>query len=103
MQRIFAAMVFTWAGIEASGANYCRPEGAESVHYPQFTQAYPPDTWISPETAFAIVATAIIFFVLGKVSSLPSGVDKTEVRAEIEKAFQGRHGEAETHGRDKKL
>src|SRR5688572_17346943 len=103
MKKIVAALAFLWAGIETSGANYCRPGWPESIHYPQYAQAYPPDAWISPETVFAVIATAIIFFVLGKVSSLPSGIDKSAVRSEIDKAFTGRQGEAETHGREKKL
>ena len=103
MKKIVAALAFLWAGIETSGANYCRPEWPESIHYPQYAQAYPPDAWISPETVFAIIATAIVFFVLGKVSGSPQGPDKQKIISEIESAFRGRQGEAVTHGRDNKL
>jgi hypothetical protein len=102
MRKIGAALMFLWAGIETSGANYCRPEWRESIHYPQIPQTYPPDPWMSIETMFAIVATAIVFFILGGLFNAGS-VNKTAVRSEIDKAFNGRQGEAATHGREKKL
>lgn len=106
MRRLATALLFLWAGIETSGANYCRPEWQESIHYPQYPQVIqsaPPDTWLSPETIFAVIATAIIFFILGGLFAVPGSVDKASVRSEIDRAFQGRQGEAETHGRERKL
>lgn len=101
MRRLLATAAFVWAGIETSGANFCRPEWQESTHYPQRYFQAPSDSWISPETVFAVIATAIIFFWLGKMSSLPRGVDKKAVLDAINDAFGGRQSEATTHTRPK--
>lgn len=100
MQRILTAMAVLWAGIETSGANYCRPEWRESLHYPQIPQATY-EAW--PETWLLVAGAALLFFILGRASAFPANPNKGEVRAEVEKAFHGRQGEAETHGREKKL
>ncbi len=101
MKRLLAAAIFVWAGIETSGANFCRPE---SIHYPEPTRYFqaPSDTWISPETVFAVIATAIVFFILGKVSSAPpAGVDRQAVLDAMNEAFTGRKKEADTHTKPK--
>jgi low affinity Fe/Cu permease len=102
MRRLTAAIAFLWAGIESSGANYCRPEWRESIHVPQCLQGYS-EGWSSVEVWFLIIATAIIFFMLGTITTLPGKVDKAEVRKKIKEAIKGRQDEAVTHGRDKKL
>jgi len=50
-----------------------------------------------------VIATAIIFFMLGRFASLPSGVDKGKLLSDIDKIFAGRKGEADTHGKLQKL
>ena len=103
MRRLFATAVFVWSGIETSGANYCRPEWQESTHYPQRYFQAPSDAWISPETVFAVIATAIVFFILGKVTSIPSGVDKKKILEDVDKIIRGGKDEAERYGKKEKL
>lgn len=102
MRILPAALLFLWAGVETSGANYCRPEWRESIHYPNPPDIYQSDVWISPETAFAVIATAIIFFILGKATSSP-GWNKARMHTEVDRIIEGRKDEAEIHGKKHKL
>ena len=102
MRRLTAAIAFLWAGIETSGANYCRPEWRESIHVPQCLQGYS-EGWSSVEVGFIAVATAIIFFVLGKAASLPSGVDKKKILDEVDKIIKGGKDVADRYGKKDKL
>lgn len=104
MRAIFAMVVVLALTPMPSEAGFCPPpEWRESVHYPRTFQTYPPESWVSPETVFAIIATAIIFFILGKVASVPSAVDKKKILDNVDKIVKGGKDTADRYGKKDKL
>jgi len=50
-----------------------------------------------------VIATAIIFFILGKVASIPSGVDKKKILDDVDKIIKGGKDVADRYGKKDKL